>query len=646
MPIRSRSHVLEDVSKREFHNLLPPEWTTFEPRDYGIDGMVEIFSNSRTTGKFFNYQLKATDNENLIKALKVSIEIETLKYYETCDLPTLIVRYCSVNNSFYGIWSDEIKIPTSKSDQITFTINFNETMILTTEKLLDFNQYIDLFRIRRDKNLGMPYGVKLNVDNEVYGEFSKPRLLLAIENEVKKYPSLLSIEDAENPVIVDVKRGGVKSSFLNYYLVDINFNNDSLEQIVGCVLLSIAYLITDYMPNQSINIYLLESFLKSKKINESGIKKVIEKFERTSDYESIISLLECLDIEDLLILMNDLELSILFHFIKFRITSIELVTRYNALVEKIAQSGHFSRIDQSRMYYNIANSLGNTLGMERQSLSLYIKARKYDETYATRHYYWSEIGSVLFRLNRFKFAHSAYCKSYEIEKDDWLIPRIADCCFMLGEYQKASNIFTNYLTYNKQISNRDASWICKLNMILDINDLLKINTQIRCQARSIELISECNSINEEKLLAPLRTDALNSIAWFNLGVYYSKRLNFYKTFQCFRNCVVLDTNDFESWRNAFTSLLNSNDAYLEVYFLLKMMFEIHGQNIIVQTLVLSEEHGFPPEVENMIYQILDDFINEDISEENSWKFEFRLIRSVVSRSLPSSNTSVPNMPFI
>lgn len=74
MPKRTREHILKDESRKHFNDLLPDNWVVRTPApDYGIDGEVEIFSKDGSpTGLMFFVQLKATDQKNLSKALKIS----------------------------------------------------------------------------------------------------------------------------------------------------------------------------------------------------------------------------------------------------------------------------------------------------------------------------------------------------------------------------------------------------------------------------------------------------------------------------------------------------------------------------------------------------------------------------------------------
>jgi hypothetical protein len=55
MPFRVNQHEIEDISRAKFQLTIPREWVLRDkPKDYGIDGEVEIFDdNKESKGIFF-----------------------------------------------------------------------------------------------------------------------------------------------------------------------------------------------------------------------------------------------------------------------------------------------------------------------------------------------------------------------------------------------------------------------------------------------------------------------------------------------------------------------------------------------------------------------------------------------------------------
>ena len=62
MIIRSRSHVIEEESRRAFNRAIPAEWVVRPQNpDYGLDKQVQIFKDNQATPFFFFVQLKSSD---------------------------------------------------------------------------------------------------------------------------------------------------------------------------------------------------------------------------------------------------------------------------------------------------------------------------------------------------------------------------------------------------------------------------------------------------------------------------------------------------------------------------------------------------------------------------------------------------------
>ena len=140
-PQRTRSHVLESVSRSEFSSALVRfGWVVrpFDSSDYGIDDSVEIFEDEMTTGLMFYVQMKSTDTEDLAKALKVRLKTKTIRYFESLNQPVLIVLFHSPSERFYGRWVHRFLFDSSNaSATIEFAgidpIDFGSLQILRDE---------------------------------------------------------------------------------------------------------------------------------------------------------------------------------------------------------------------------------------------------------------------------------------------------------------------------------------------------------------------------------------------------------------------------------------------------------------------------------------------------------------------------------
>lgn len=106
MPRRPRQHEVETESRVAFEAALGKRWLfRSPPNDYGIDGEVEEFDpGGLATGLIYSVQLKATDQEDVKKALRLSIPNEHADYYRSLQRPVLMVRYVAPSNALYARW--------------------------------------------------------------------------------------------------------------------------------------------------------------------------------------------------------------------------------------------------------------------------------------------------------------------------------------------------------------------------------------------------------------------------------------------------------------------------------------------------------------------------------------------------------------
>jgi tetratricopeptide (TPR) repeat protein len=142
---RSRSHILEEESRRAFVNSLPPAWT-WEKKDpdYGLDMEVVIFENGKKTNKVLWFQLKGTESVKRSNGIiPFSIETKYLKHFEGCHLPVIILLWIKPENSFHYLFAQRyireqlsVENPGWRS-QKTVTIKFASQSKLEKAETLD-----------------------------------------------------------------------------------------------------------------------------------------------------------------------------------------------------------------------------------------------------------------------------------------------------------------------------------------------------------------------------------------------------------------------------------------------------------------------------------------------------------------------------
>jgi tetratricopeptide (TPR) repeat protein len=159
MPGRPREHVLEEESVIALRALLPAEWTLETVRrDYGLDARVEVFQDGRATGLAFWGQLKATDEPDLRRALKVGFETTSLNYLSVQADPVLLVRYHAPTRRLFGTWLHRHDIRLKRAGQKTATVRWRLPEELgpgSPDALAD--------EVRRHRRIGSPASLPLTV---------------------------------------------------------------------------------------------------------------------------------------------------------------------------------------------------------------------------------------------------------------------------------------------------------------------------------------------------------------------------------------------------------------------------------------------------------------------------------------------------
>lgn len=265
MPQRPRTHSLEDESKNKLRLLLPERWVFRDKtHDYGIDGEVELIDEIRNlTGLMFYVQLKATDSKQNRVIHSVSMDIETIRYFYSLDVPVLIVRYSSLGDEFYVKWSSSIDLYYSKPDSKTITIRFNEVDKWCDNTAAAIETRLQLLRQLKNDQIRLPYRTSVMIDENA--TLSCPTLLYMsqIKSEMSRFSDIVTLQDNTSEPVVLVRAlddelhveiigmGGIVSHFDKSQYSDV----EGARRIVPLIIRSIGiWLILNVSPERGYKI--------------------------------------------------------------------------------------------------------------------------------------------------------------------------------------------------------------------------------------------------------------------------------------------------------------------------------------------------------------------------------------------------------
>lgn len=530
MAKRPENHITGDRAVRRIaSDLIPEEWTISIPdSDYGLDMLVEVVVNNKTTGRLFFVQSKGTTNSYQDGTISYSMSVERICDYSRISLPVLFVYYSQTENRFWGRWMNSLyeKLETEQKEQKTISLAFtseNEIDVnylryigekiqpsITSQISLCFSPFPECFK-RLDSQL-----ISL-INRYVSGDITLDThvCIQSLNIEIGGTPNQgnIVVRNAKESITVPISFP--KRDFLYY-------PNLSIEEVPQCVI-DIIFVVAFYsskLSHESRN-YVL-SHLSDSAFNlippETWISFVLSISDK--DFHGISSLL------DYAISGGRYEI---VSFILIRAFSLassdeEYEGHYRQLLERC-----FSGISDDETKGSLCYNLGNSARADDLYLafSWYYYASKYEPDYLNRYYWWEEVAGVLYMTSHYILAESFYEKAKKIggekcrEDIDMLI---SDCLVCQGRLEEASRYEANYLETTPK------------------NPSLLVMRQL-----------------VTKRMIDKKVDCFDPIYWFNKGINYSHQDYHSEALDCFLFSWRLKDSDIESLSNAFIESFNAGE---------------------------------------------------------------------------------------
>ncbi len=104
--LRPKQHEIDDAACRLFEQSLPREWVYRPlPKDYGIDGEVEVFRDGKSTGIIFKVQVKGTESPRVLsggRSISFSLGVDDIAYYlDEVAIPVFLVLVDVTRSNVY-----------------------------------------------------------------------------------------------------------------------------------------------------------------------------------------------------------------------------------------------------------------------------------------------------------------------------------------------------------------------------------------------------------------------------------------------------------------------------------------------------------------------------------------------------------------
>jgi len=631
MPKRTRAHIIEDESRKHFNDLIPNYWVIRKPDpDYGIDSEIEIFDkDGNPTGLMFFVQLKATDDKNLSKALKLNFKKDTLRYYYDLDLPVLLARYHSPTKSIFIRWAHSVDLYYSVPDATTYTIRFSQDTQWKKDTPESIERYLK--QLKEFKAI-LPLPIELILDCKVL--FSNNTFPLRLESKLHEL-----IKEQNLPVKLSSKSGNgnkliatitiapaevkisilEKNTFTMHNLQGENgiYDEESLPYdlltIIGCAFFltgrkNIAsQILTENLPYstliKSINfLSLLSSFLGSEK-----------------DFQTAMSLIEntlSTNRESKTGYANNLFMLILSPVhLRFGCPK-NFQKRFANILLKLCEDAENEGEPEAAgiNYYNLANAMrGSKHFSNKQIISWYKKAARLSKGYIKRGYYWSEIGGVLFNSSKFLCSSNFYKRAINIEEKPSTIALYADALMFSGRYHDSFEYFERYLSKE---SKPQHEWILKKQLLENLIKLsgVKYQKRLKKEARELAKIDIKQATRDKntaikyttKLEQIFKMDLLCPMMWANLANIYTYLGDKEKAFFAAIAVCLIEPHNLEAW---FASIMWGVEIKSPIIgAMVFLAYEKNGEEFI--SFIMNQIEKMPHSIDSKMTNTLKDLFNE------------------------------------
>ncbi len=465
MPRRPRQHQLETESQAAIRTAVPSKWVYRDLKDdYGVDSEVEIFDDEgRGTGEKFLVQLKATDERDLGKALRVWLPRAKLRYFASLEQPVLLVRFHAPTQTLYARWFHSWDPYYEPMRRAGASLLFREEDLWNEATSTSIERDVRAFRDVRSPRIPGPISFSLQCDGDFHGTPS-----FEVKLRLKE-----SCHDLRHIINFDGDSTSPYRIHLSDELIEVRIAGSH-----GCSLHSKGQPDAESSPPTHHDIIMAIALAVDQTGHAVEAAQIMEPFLPQSRLvaQPEVALMAALCLAK----ANQMHLALEVAALLFeddtsaysaRVFLLPLLARHSQmpataqdLCVRVLRKGSEqleSRSDKSgaaSLEYTCGNYL-RSLGRLREALSTYRRAAQLDPEYEKREYYWRELGGILFMGQRYRAAVTVYARALTIKDQRFTKLLHADALMFAGEYKRAEEEFAQLL--ETPIDTEDFEWALK-----------------------------------------------------------------------------------------------------------------------------------------------------------------------------------------
>lgn len=431
LPRRDENHGRASWSTRAFAAALPSEWLVHDlETDYGIDCRVEIFEDGRTTGLFFNVQLKSTAKGKGDCPAR-PIKRSTLNYWAQTPDPTLIVIGHEPTRALWFQWFH--LLPFDNNLETKSRLVRCET-ILNENSVLGLMDEASAWRSARRLVNHLPVDIHLS-GGKFYGESSR-ELKRAISHKLSNLPSFLRVVHSgpsrpflsvsiEGDMVV-VGLTGDFSRNLTWGLEGDRDYNSLAADVIASLALACANVGAEIL---CIKLLEIAAPTTNMLFGALAFGDAMAFLVRNGSYDSALILLRrSAGVEG----HQSCDLALA------AVNSVRAPAHFRQSVAFMLRDASRTWSKPAAGIYNAANILASLQVPE--ALDLYDEAAAADASYLERGYWWREKGAVHWHLRQVAEAEICYERALEFGEVQ-ARPLLADLMMRTGRYLRAQELF-------------------------------------------------------------------------------------------------------------------------------------------------------------------------------------------------------------
>ncbi|WP_147446554.1 DUF4365 domain-containing protein [Corallococcus sp. CA047B] len=462
MSTRPRAQVLETLSRRAFHEALPPEWRVQDPhRQHGLDARVQPFGHRKALGPAFFAGIEATDDgQGDDTGVTVTFRAERLREYLDAAHPVMLVGFHAPTNGLFFAWVHRLAAAHSAEERMRW--DFQQTVCLRLEEALRAREPDELleevrgfFGAREAVPEPAPVRVRLElppggISQEVHDavaswlDTARPRVTL------ESGPAELVLE-----VAADWSTLRVAYSDLHHALPTSLPPEPSAEQAAGVVRLIAAMALSLAGLRDDAAALLVEALASSAWPGSTASRLLLQPVVwnvlfATEDFQDVLGAAEILAARELTpqaVLAARVGLEVLRS--RPFVRGSEAPQRYRAMLKHLLERTN-EAADRGALHAHLAQHL-RVSGLGREAVHHLRLAAMNDLGHLQRDDWWSAMAGALLLRGCARQAVACYTYTATLSEDRRVTALLARAYFRLRRFSDADRLYAQWFDRNPEL---------------------------------------------------------------------------------------------------------------------------------------------------------------------------------------------------